>query len=383
MIIKNGLIHDAIHKQAYISDIAVRNGVIAEIAENIEADNEEIIDAKGLYVYPGLVEAHSHLGLQNYGTKGLESDLNERNEIINPQLRAIDGFNPFDKGLKNALEGGVTTIGAGPGSASIVSGTFFAVKTYGTCADDMCIKNDVAMKCALGENPKNTFGTKSDSSRSTTAAKLRELLFGTRAYMYSKEFADEETKLTKFDMKYEAMIPVLEGKMPLKIHAHRADDICTAIRIAKEFNVKLTIEHCTEGHLVADKIAEAKVPVAVGPLMMGASKREVMGKSFETAGILSKAGVKVSIITDAPVIQQEFLGLSAGFAVKFGMEPFEALKAITINPACHLGVEDRVGSIEMGKDGDIVICDGDILLNSTKVLKVIVNGEVVANNIYK
>lgn len=375
MIIKNGTIYDAVNKDGYVADILVKDGKIAEIRKNIDAENEEIINAEGLNIYPGLIDAHSHIGLSSYA--GGDTDVNEKNDIISPHLRAIDGFNPFSKYLKKALSGGVTTVGAGPGSASIISGTFLALKLYGTCVDDMCLKNNVAMKCALGENPKNTFGTKCDSTRITTAAKLREFLFGTKIYMEKKKQANEETRKTIFDMKYEAMIPVMEGKMPLKIHVHRADDICTAIRIAKEFNLKATLEHCTEGHLVADKIAQSGFPCAVGPSMSGISKNELENKTFETAGILSKAGVTVSIITDAPVTQQEYLGPAAGFAVKYGMDRFEALKAITINPAKHLGIEDRVGSLEVGKDADIIIADGDIMLNTTTVLKVIIDGKVV------
>lgn len=377
MIIKNGFINDAVNEKPYIADILIQDGKIVKIEENISCENEETIDASGKYVYPGLVEAHSHIGLHTYGGKGIEIDINERNDIINPHLRAIDGFNPFDSYLEKALRGGVTTIGTGPGSAAIIGGTFIAVKTYGTCVDDMCIKNNVAMKCALGENPKNVFGTKCNSARITTAAKFRETLFGARTYLAKKNQADEETYLTMFDMKYEALIPVLEKKIPLKIHAHRADDICTAIRIAKEFDVNITIEHCTEGHLVVKEIARSGFPVAVGPSMTGASKRELEQKSFETPALLSKAGVKVSIITDAPVIQQEFLGVAAGFAVKYGMDKFEALKAITIYPAEHLGVSDRVGSLEVGKDADVLLADGDIMLNSTTVLNVIMDGKVV------
>lgn len=377
MIIKNGLIHDAVNEKPYIADVLVKDGKIAAIRENISAENEDIIDAEGKMVYPGLVEAHSHIGLHTYGGKGIDIDINERNDIINPHLRGIDGFNPFDPYVEKAMKGGVTTIGTGPGSAAIIGGTFIAVKTHGTCVDNMCVKNDVAMKCALGENPKNTFGTKCNSARITTAAKFREFLFGTRTYMAKKNKADEETRMTMFDMKYEAMIPVMEKKIPLKIHAHRADDICTAIRIAKEFDVNITIEHCTEGHLIVKEIANAGYPVAVGPSMLGASKRELENKSFETPALLSKAGVKVSIITDAPVIQQEFLGVAAGFAVKYGMDKFEALKAITINPAEHLGISDRVGSLEVGKDADIIIADGDIMLNTTMVENVIIDGVVV------
>ncbi len=377
MIIKNGKIFDAVNKEPYIADILVEDGKIKQIGKDLSSKNEEIIDAEGKNIYPGLIDAHSHIGLWGYGAAGKDTDLNERNDILNPHVRGIDGFDPFDEGLKRAVAGGVTTIGAGPGSAAIISGTFMAVKTYGTCVDDMCIKDGVAMKCALGENPKNVFGSKCDSARQTTAAKLREILFNTRTYMYSKESMDDAARKTKFDMKQEAMIPVLAGEMPLKIHAHRADDILTAIRIAKEFDIKITIEHCTEGHLIAEKIAEAGYPVAVGPLMLGATKRELMNKSEETAAVLTKAGVTVSMITDAPVSQQEHLAISAGIAMKYGMSEFEALKTITINPARHLGVDDRVGSLEVGKDADIVITDGNILLNTTKVLNVLIDGKVV------
>ena len=377
MIIKNGTIYDAVNEKPYIADILIKDGKIAQIGENLSATDEEIIDASGKCVYPGLVDAHSHIGLWGYGAAGKDTDLNERNDILNPHVKGIDGFDPFDEGLKRAISGGVTTIGAGPGSAAIISGTFMAVKTFGTCVDDMCIKNDIAMKCALGENPKGVFGTKCDSARQTTAAKLREILINTRTYMYTKEGMTEEAKKTKFDMKLEAMIPVLKGEMPLKIHAHRADDILTAIRIAKEFDIKFTIEHCTEGHLIAEKIAEAGCMVAVGPLMLGATKRELVNKSEETAAVLTKAGVQVSMITDAPVSQQEHLAMSAGIAMKYGMSEFEALKTITINPANHLGVADRVGSLEAGKDADIVIADGNILLNTTRVLNVLIDGKIV------
>lgn len=212
----------------------------------------------------------------------------------------------------------------------------------------------------------------------TTAAKLRETLFKAREYLEKKDAAgDDPTKKPGFDMKHEAMIPVLRGEIPLKAHAHRADDICTAIRIAKEFGLKLTVEHCTEGHLIVKELVRAGVPVAVGPTLGGASKLELFNKTFDTPGILAAAGLQVSIITDAPVIPQEYLPLCAGLAVKAGMDPFAALQAITINPARHAGIADRVGSIEIGKDGDIVITDGDALVSDTKVVAVVLEGEKV------
>ncbi len=379
MILKNGTIFDAVHPESYVADIAVRNGKIAAIGQDLAAESgEPVVDVSGRNLYPGLIDAHSHLGLDNYGIGWEGHDYNEMGDILSPQLRGIDGFNPLERGVRMALEGGVTCVGTGPGSANVLGGTFFAVKTNGKCVDDMIVRDPVAMKCAFGENPKRCYKDKGNSARMTTASKLREMLFKAREYMEAKEAAGEDsTKRPKFDMKLEALIPVLKGEMPLKAHAHRADDICTAIRIAKEFGVKMTLEHCTEGHIIADKVAASGFPAAVGPTLTNASKIELANKSFETPGVLARAGVQVSIITDSPVIPQQYLGLCAGLAVKAGMERFDALKAITINPAKHLGIADRVGSLEVGKDADIVVADGDILESSTAVTMVVLDGEIV------
>ena len=372
MLIKNGLIHDAVNAAPYEADILTHGGKIVAIGKGLDKGvGEQVYDAAGKNIYPGLVEAHCHIGLDNYGTGPVGHDFNERNDTASPQLRGIDSFNPFDKSIRNALAGGVTTVCTGPGSANVLGGTFIAVKMRGVCVDDMVVKSPVAMKCAFGENPKRVYSDKGVSARMTIAAKLREALLKAREYMEKKENGDKPS----FDMKSEALIPVLKGEIPLKAHAHRADDICTAIRIAKEFDIKLTLEHCTEGHLIADIIARSGYPVAVGPTNSSASKVELANKDYETAGILQRAGVSVSIITDSPVICQENLPICAGLAVKAGMDPFEALKAITINPARHIGIADRVGSLEAGKDADIVITDGDILSSSTKVLAVFLNGE--------
>ncbi len=381
MLIKNGMVHDAIHEEAYQADILIRDGKIQEIAAGLtpQAD-EEVIDANGLMVYPGFVDAHSHLGLDPYAQSG-DKDYNEMTEPITPQLRGIDSFNPFDAAVRMALEGGVTTVGTGPGSANILGGTFVAVKTYGTCVDDMVVKNPVAMKAAFGENPKRCYDKKGCSVRMTVAAKLREQLFLAQEYAEKLEQAkDDPSKKPKFDMKLEALLPVIRKELPLKVHAHRADDICTVIRIAKEFDLKITLEHCTDGALIVDELVRAGYPVAVGPSLGNATKVELVNKSFATPGILSKAGLQVSIITDAPVIPQQYLPLCAGYAVKEGMDPFAALQAITINPAKHLGIEDRVGSLEVGKDADVVITDGDPLINLTNVVKVIVDGKCLVDN---
>ena len=379
MILRNGTIFDAVHPESYVADIAVRNGKIAAIGVNLPAEEgEQIVDVAGKNVYPGLIDAHSHLGLDNYGVGWEGHDYNEMGDILSPQLRGMDGFNPMERGVRMALEGGVTCVGTGPGSANVLGGTFFAVKTHGKCVDEMIVKDAVAMKCAFGENPKRCYKDKGNSARMTTAAKLREMLFKAREYAAAKDAAaNDATKAPKFDMKLEALLPVIRGEMPLKAHAHRADDICTAIRIAKEFGVKMTLEHCTEGHLIPEQVKASGFPAAVGPTLTNASKIELANKSFETPGALARAGVQVSIITDSPVIPQQYLGMCAGLAVKAGMERFDALKAITIHPALHLGIADRVGSLEVSKDADIVVANGDIFESSTVVTTVLLNGEIV------
>jgi len=290
-------------------------------------------------------------------------------------LSAIDGLNPQDETVRLALEGGVTCVAAGPGSSNVLGGTFTAYKTTGKRIDDMVIKKKVAMKCAFGENPKSCYKDKDNYSRMSTAAKLRIMLDKTIEYKKKKEAAGEDIlKQPPYDPKLEALLPVIEGELPLKAHAHQANDIYTAIRIAKEYHLGLTIDHCTDGALIADDLAKEGFPVAVGPSLGHATKFELKNKSFTTPGILAKAGCQVSIITDSPVIPQQYLALCAGLAVKDGMSEFDALKAITINAAKHIGVSDRVGSIEVGKDGDFVIAQGNPMISDTKLTYVIIDG---------
>ena len=374
LCIKNGRIHDAVHREPYPADILIENEKIVQIGENLCA--EETIDAAGLDVYPGFVDAHSHIGLDGYGEPGV--DYNEMNDICCPQLRAIDGIDPMDESFVYARNAGVTCVCTGPGSANVLGGTFTAIKTAGKRIDDMVVKQAAAMKCAFGENPKRCYKSKCDSSRMTTAAILREALMKARLYMQKKEAAgDDVSKQPAFDMKLEALIPVLRGEIPLKAHAHRADDIFTAIRIANEFGVRLTLEHTTEGHLIADELAKTGLCMAVGPSLGHATKVEVRNKSWKTPDILTRAGCHVSIITDCTVIPQQYLPLCAGMAVKAGMDPFEALKAITIHPAEHIGIADRVGSLEAGKDADVVIVDGSPFEVSTTFRRVLINGKTV------
>ena len=377
LCIKNGMIHDMVNPEAYEGDILMDGGKITAIGKNLDIpEGTEVYDACGKDVYPGFVDAHSHLGLDGYGIGFEGQDYNERNDICTPQLRGIDSFNPMDPSVSMAAKGGVTCVGTGPGSSNVIGGTFFAAKTAGHCVDDMIVKNPIAMKCAFGENPKRCYKDVNNYARMSTASKLREMLFKTRDYMARKAAAgDDPLKKPAFDMKLEAMIPVLEKKIPLKAHAHQANDILTAIRIAKEFDIDMTLEHCTEGHLIVDEMVKAGFPCAVGPSFGHASKVELQNKTWETPGILAAAGCQVSIITDAPVTPQQYLPICAGFAVKGGVDPYEGLKAITINPAKHLGVADRVGSLEVGKDGDVVVYDGSPFEISSQLKLVVINGE--------
>lgn len=379
LLLKNALIHDALNPTPYTGDILIEHSKIVGISDNIDVDERyQIIELGGLSIYPGFVEAHCHMGLHGYGIGFEGQDVNEKNDIITPELRAIDGINPHDPTFFHAVSAGVTCVCTGPGSTNVLGGTFSALKTVGNCVDKMIVRKDVAMKCAFGENPKSYYKEKCNYTRMSTAAKLREMLF--KAQEYKAEFDNYNAGICKkpaFDMKLNSLLPVIERKIPLKAHAHRADDICTAIRIAKEFNVLLTIEHCTEGHLIVDVLAECGYPLAIGPTLTHASKFEMKDKSWETAGVLSNAGCDVSIITDSPVVPEEYLALCAGYAIKAGMTPFEALKAITINPAKHIGVEDRLGSLEVGKDADIVVTDGDPFTSSTNIKMTIINGKVV------
>lgn len=376
-LIHNGLIHDAVHREAYVADILLADGKIAAIGGGLTAPADAaVFDADGLEVYPGFVDAHTHIGLDGYGIGYEGCDYNEMNDIWTPQLRAIDGINPRDPSLADARKAGVTCVCTGPGSANVLGGTFLAMKTVGDRVDKMVVRDPVAMKCAFGENPKRCYRDKCDSTRMSTAAFLRGALMQARDYGARKQAANGDiTKMPAYNQKLEALLPVLAREIPLKAHAHQANDIFTALRIAREFNLRLTLEHVTEGHLIVDELAgEKDVPMAVGPSLTFASKFELQNKSWSTPAVLTAAGCHVSIITDSSVIPQQYLPLCAGMAIKAGMDPFDALKAITINPAEHIGVADRVGSLEVGKDADVVITAGSPFEVLTEVKAVFIDG---------
>ena len=373
MLIKNATIYTDVLPEPIQGDILIRDGKIAAVGPNLPAEGEEVYDATGLSAYPGFVEAHCHIGLDGYGIGYEGADYNEHSDPVVPHLRAIDGIEPADPTFAMAARAGVTTVCTGPGSANVLGGTFVAIKTVGDRVDDMIVRDNVAMKCAFGENPKRCYKEKGISTRMSTAAKLREALLRAQQYKEKKDAGKD----VAFDMKSEALLPVLEGKMPLKAHAHQANDLFTAIRIAKEFGVSLTLEHCTEGHKVADKLAAEGYPMAVGPSLTHATKFELRNKTFATPGILAKAGGHVCIITDSPVIPQHYLPLCAGLAIQSGMDRHDALRAITLNAAEHIGIADRVGSIEAGKDADIVLARGDVFDVSGQVVQVFIDGKKV------
>ena len=378
LCIKNGTLFTVKQKEEFRADILIKNGKISKIGQNLSAKADEVVDAEGLFIYPGFVDAHSHLGLAGYAVRFEGSDYNEYTDSLTPQLEAIDAFNPQDESVRLAALGGVTAVGTGPGSSNVLGGTFIAVKTAGVRVDDMIIKRRAAMKCAFGENPKFCYKEKDNSSRMSVAAKLRAMISKAQIYAAKKADAGKDlSKLPAYDEKLEALLPVINRIIPLKAHVHRADDIFTALRIAREFDLRITLEHVTEGHLIADYLARENVPLAIGPSFGHPGKVELKNKTFDTPGILSNAGCTVSIITDAPVIPQQYLPMCAGLAVKSGMDRFEALKAITVNPAKHLGISDRVGTIEIGKDADLVIADGCPFELETKILRVFIDGREV------
>lgn len=379
LCIRNGLVFDAVHENPEKKDLLIDQGKIVKLGENLEIPADcEIVDAEGMHVYPGFVDAHSHLGTigSSMGFEG--DDVNEMTDILTPHLRGIDCIEPMDIAFSEAKEGGVTTVCVGPGSANVVGGTFAVIKTEGKRVDNMIVRERVAMKCAFGENPKRCYRDKNNFSRMSTAAKLRELLFKTQEYDAKlKAAGDDATKKPAFDFKLESMLPVISREIPLKAHAHRADDIFTALRIAKEFDVRITLEHVTDGSLITEELAKENVMLAVGPSFGARTKFELKNKSFKTPGDLANAGCHVSIITDAPVIPQQYLRLCAGLAVKEGMKEFDALKAITINAAEHAGVADRVGSLEEGKDADIVIMNGCLFESQSDVIATYIDGKKV------
>ena len=374
MLFKNATIY-TMEQDPFVGDFKIDKGVFTQVGKDLTPDvGEDVQDLNGLYVFPGLVESHCHLGMEETAIRFEGDDVNEITDPITPNMRGIDGCNPMDETIESALKGGVTTVAAGPGSANVIGGTFFAYKTVGNCIDEMIIQNPLAMKAAFGENPKRCYQGKKIDTRMQISALLRETLAKTKEYMEKKEAGKD----VAYDKKLEAMIPVVKREIPLKCHCHRADDILTAIRIAKEENIKITLDHVTDARCIIPQIKESGFPCICGPALTHKSKFELANMSFETPNELYKAGILFSIITDSPVVPQQYLSLSAALAAKAGLPEYEAIKAITINPAKILGLDNRLGSIKEGKDADFVICTKNILDTTNEIKAVYVDGKKAA-----
>ena len=352
------------------------NGKITAIGSMKNAPEGTYLDAHGGWVLPGLVDAHTHLGLfeDSLGFEG--EDGNEDTDPITPQLRVIDGINPLERSFAEAREAGVTCCAVSPGSCNPIAGQIAAIKTVGRRIDDMIVKAPCAMKFALGENPKSCYNDKDEApvTRMATAAMIRETLHKAQEYARQKASADDPSDAPEYDAKLEALLPVLDGRCQAHFHAHRADDIFTALRIAKEFSLKPVILHGTEAHLVADILVEEHVPICSGPFLTDRSKPELTNLTEQAPALLTKAGIPTAIITDHPETPLKHFMRCAVAAVQAGMEPMDALRAITLVPAQMMGLDDRVGSLQVGKDADIVVTDGDPFDYRTRIKAVFING---------
>ena len=380
-LIKNGKILTMAGKSFERGCILIDGSKIVAVEEEIEATNDmEVIDARGGWVMPGIIEAHCHVGITEE-KKGAEGDdCNEMTSPITPFLRAIDGITTLDAAFDDAVRAGITTVMVGPGSSNVVGGQFAVIKTKGRVIDELILKAPAAMKVAFGENPKREYGGKDKMpcTRMAIAGMLREELFKASAYMKKKEAFQKGEGKEDFeeDFRMEPWLPVLRKEIPLKAHVHRADDIMTVIRIAKEYDLLMTIDHCSEGYLIPEEIARSHFPAIVGPALTTRNKIEVQNVSFKTPGILQEQGILIAITTDHPVTPIQYLPKCAGFAVREGLSLEEGLKAITINAAKICGVDDRVGSLEPGKDADIAIFSDNPMQTLTHTWYTFINGEV-------
>ncbi len=389
LLIKNGNLDTMADKEVRKGeDLLIDNGFIAAVGPNLSCpEDTEIIDATGKTVMPGMIDAHTHLGIFEEGSMNEGDDTNEMTGPITPELRALDAVNPYDEGIKDARLNGITTIVTGPGSGNVIGGQSLAMKTWGTVIDDMVIREPSGLKAAFGENPKRVYSEqkKSPSTRMATAALFRKAFYEAREYMEqaknsegkNKENGKDKAESQQKDFRKDILIKALKKEIPIRAHAHRADDILTAIRVAREFNLDLSIEHCTEGHKLAEILKRYDIPAIIGPNISARIKIELKEASFETPRILHEAGVKFAIMTDHPVIPIYTLPICAAMAVRAGLPYYEALKAITISAAEIIGIDDRVGSLETGKDADLIIYSGDILSLESNLEHIFISGKKV------
>lgn len=381
LAIINAVIHTVTKKEPVNGSILIENGKIADFGVIVIPEDAEVIDAAGAAVYPGFIDPHTHLGVSEEGLGWEGRDYNEMTDPVTTHLRALDAINPEEDGYREAVEAGITTVMSTPGSANILGGSTVVLKTGGGLLQQRVLRENAGIKAALGENPKRVYSgqKKMPSTRMGSAALLREALVAAQNYMNKIERAgDDSDKLPPRDLKMEALIPVLKREIPIRMHAHRSDDIATALRIAKEFDIKLTLEHASEAHLIVDKVAASGFPAIVGPSLGAPGKVETQNKTLETVKILIEAGMTVALTTDHPVLNiYQLLHAAAAVVRDTGMDDYQVLRCITINAAKILGVDDRVGSIEKGKDADLVIVSGHPFDYFSSVLYTIIDGKVV------
>ena len=382
LLLKNGNVM-TMAGPAFVGDVAIENGKIVAVGQSLSYSDAEVRDVTGMTVMPGIVDPHCHIGMWEDAMGFEGADGNECTNPITPELRAIDAINPYDRCFEEAAAGGVTTCVTGPGSANVIGGQFVAIKTYGDSVDDMVLRFPVAVKAAFGENPKRVYNGKNQtpSTRMATAAIMRKALIEAQEYneKLEKGKADPE-KMPERNLGKEILARVIRRELPMKIHAHRADDILTAIRICREFKLRYTLDHCTEGYLITDKLKEALGEdcegIIVGPLLTDRSKIELKNLSFKAPKVLEQAGIEYAMMTDHPVTPEQYLPICTAVAVREGASEEGALKAITINAAKITGIADRVGSIEVGKDADIAVFSGHPFDFRSRCVLTLVNGKV-------
>ena len=382
LVLKNGNVM-TMAGPAFVGDVAIENGKIVAVGQNLSYSDAEVRDVTGMTVMPGIVDPHCHIGMWEDAMGFEGADGNECTNPITPELRAIDAINPYDRCFEEAAAGGVTTCVTGPGSANVIGGQFVAIKTYGDSVDDMVLRFPVAVKAAFGENPKRVYNGKNQtpSTRMATAALMRKALIEAQEYNEKLERgkADPE-KMPERNLGKEILARVIRRELPMKIHAHRADDILTAIRICREFKLRYTLDHCTEGYLITDKLKEALGEdcegIIVGPLLTDRSKIELKNLSFKAPKVLEQAGIEYAMMTDHPVTPEQYLPICTAIAVREGASEEGALKSITINAAKITGIADRVGSIEVGKDADIAVFSGHPFDFRSRCVLTLVNGKV-------
>lgn len=383
LLLKNGLLHPMDGNPPFSGDLILENGRIAAIGQDLQAPGAQVYDLSGKFVLPGFIDAHCHVGMWEDGMGEEGADGNEFSGPITPQMRAVDGLNPFDPCFAEAYKAGVTTVVTGPGSANVIGGQFAALKTYGNSLEEMLVKDPIAMKAAVGENPKRVYTDQklAPYTRMAIASLFRKAMVDASEYREALALAkDDPEKKPDKDLALEALLPVLEGTLPLKIHAHRADDILTALRLAKEFRLRITIEHCTEGHLIADvlkeRVEESGAGIIIGPLLSERSKIELKNLSYDAPRILHEKGIPFAMMTDHPVIPVQYLPVAAGLAVRSGLDETAALASITRNAAAVVGLGDRLGVLSPGKDGDVAVFDGHPFDCRTHCVMTLINGRI-------